>query len=44
MSELEYGGIVSRLRTLDAQWTIRNGRQGAADEVAQAVAKGEDPD
>src|SRR3990172_5070846 len=45
MSELEYGGIVSRLRTLDAQWTIRNGHREAVEEtVKAAVMKGEDPD
>lgn len=45
MSELEYGGIVTRLRTLDAQWTIRNGEKaGKEDVVVKAAVKGEDPD
>jgi fructose 1,6-bisphosphate aldolase/phosphatase len=44
MSELEYGGIVSKLRTLEGLWTVRNGHgPGSADVVKSSVA-GEDPD
>ncbi len=44
MSELEYGGIVSRLRKLDPQWTISNGQAEASAEAVKAVVQGEDPD
>ena len=44
MSELEYGGIVSRLRKLDAQWTIRNGAKDATPTQVEAVVHGDDPD
>lgn len=44
MSELEYGGIVSRLRKLDAQWTIRNGAKDATPTEVEAVVHGDDPD
>jgi len=44
MSELEYGGIVSRLRKLDAQWTIRNGAKDATPTQVEAVVHGADPD
>lgn len=46
MSELEYGGIVSRLRKLDAQWTVRtNGaHDGVSPSEVEAVVHGEDPD
>ncbi|MGH2398747.1 MAG: fructose 1,6-bisphosphatase, partial [bacterium] len=44
MSELEYGGIVSRLRKLDSQWTIRNGAKDATPTQVEAVVHGDDPD
>lgn len=44
MSELEYGGIVSRLRKLDTQWTIRNGAKDATPTQVEAVVHGDDPD
>lgn len=44
MSELEYGGIVSRLRTLEGLWTVRSGREAGSDEVAKTAVKGDDPD
>lgn len=44
MSELEYGGIVSRLRKLDAQWTIRDGAHEATPAQVEAAVQGENPD
>ena len=47
MSELEYGGIVSRLSRLDAQWTIRSNGARAHDvspSEVEAVVHGDDPD
>lgn len=44
MSELEYGGIVARLRKLEAQWTIRNGAPEASPSTVEAVVHGDDPD
>jgi fructose 1,6-bisphosphate aldolase/phosphatase len=44
MSELEYGGIVSRLRTLDGQWTVRNGHEADSADAVRTAIKGEDPD
>jgi len=44
MSELEYGGIVSRLRRLDAQWRVRNGAHETTPSKVEAVVHGDEPD
>ncbi|HXF81857.1 MAG TPA: fructose-1,6-bisphosphatase [bacterium] len=46
MSELEYGGIVARLRKLDAEWSVRHDgrRDGVRTPEVEAVAHGDDPD
>jgi len=43
MSELEYGGIVARLRKLDPEFAIRNG-QGERTAAHQAAVTADDPD
>jgi fructose 1,6-bisphosphate aldolase/phosphatase len=43
MSELEYGGIVSRLRSLDGLWTVRNGQEAGSKEVAKGAVKARTP-
>jgi fructose 1,6-bisphosphate aldolase/phosphatase len=46
MSELEYGGIVARLRRLDAEWSVRHDgrRDGVSPSAVEAVVHGDDPD
>jgi fructose 1,6-bisphosphate aldolase/phosphatase len=43
MSELEYGGIVARLRKLDPEFAVRNG-QGATAASREAAVTADDPD
>ncbi|MEX0766680.1 MAG: fructose-1,6-bisphosphatase [bacterium] len=43
MSELEYGGIVARLRKLDPEFAVRNG-QGITAATREAAVTADDPD
>jgi fructose 1,6-bisphosphate aldolase/phosphatase len=43
MSELEYGGIVARLRKLDPEFAVRNG-QGTTAATREAAVTADDPD
>ncbi|MGH2426436.1 MAG: fructose 1,6-bisphosphatase, partial [bacterium] len=43
MSELEYGGIVARLRKLDPEFAVRNG-QGRTAATREAAVTADDPD